>query len=108
MGPYLTPLCDQHGSAQPIVPSKKTRRNSMTEHRLLQKTACAAVVSAILAGIAGDAMAQAAPPDSGGIQEVIVTANRIAQPASKIPLALTVLSGDDLKAVGAVNASSLT
>jgi iron complex outermembrane receptor protein len=80
----------------------------MTEHRILQKTACAAAVSAMLASVAGDAMAQAASPDSGGIQEVIVTANRIAQPASKIPLALTVLSGDDLKAAGAVNASSLT
>nr|WP_315401138.1 TonB-dependent receptor [uncultured Duganella sp.] len=54
----------------------------------------------------GQAAAQSA--DGGQVQEVIVTAQRIAQPASKTPLSLSVLSGDDLKAAGAVNAASLT
>jgi iron complex outermembrane receptor protein len=39
---------------------------------------------------------------------VFVTAQRISQPASKIPVSLTVLSGEELKAAGAINASSLT
>lgn len=47
------------------------------------------------------AVAQTAPVQKdGGIPEVIVTAQKIAQPASKTPLALSVISGDDLKAAG--------
>jgi iron complex outermembrane receptor protein len=46
--------------------------------------------------------------NQGKIVEVMVTAQRVAQPASKTPVALSVISGDDLKSAGAVNASSLT
>jgi iron complex outermembrane receptor protein len=75
-----------------------------------RKTAAAAAVGALLAGANSIALAQTAAPadDSGKIQEVMVTAQRISQPASKTPLSLSVLSGDDLKAAGAVNAASLT
>ena len=38
-----------------------------------------------------------------GIAEVILTAQKIAQPASKTPLALSVLSGEDLKNAGTVD-----
>jgi iron complex outermembrane receptor protein len=44
----------------------------------------------------------------GPIQEVIVTAQKTAQPASKTPLALSVLGGDDLRQAGATNAVALT
>jgi iron complex outermembrane receptor protein len=37
---------------------------------------------------------------TGGIAEVIITAQKVAQPASKTPLALSVVSGDDLKNAG--------
>jgi iron complex outermembrane receptor protein len=47
------------------------------------------------------AIAQTTPaPKDGGIPEVIVTAQKIAQPASKTPLALSVISGDALKEAG--------
>ncbi|HEX3142192.1 MAG TPA: TonB-dependent receptor [Rhizobacter sp.] len=42
------------------------------------------------------------------MKEVIVTAQKRAQPASKTPVSLSVIGGDDLKAAGATDASSLT
>ncbi|HEX5345427.1 MAG TPA: TonB-dependent receptor [Duganella sp.] len=43
-----------------------------------------------------------------GLTEVIITAQKIAQPASKTPLALSVLSGDDLKNSGTTDPRALT
>ncbi|WP_338759911.1 TonB-dependent receptor [Massilia sp. METH4] len=63
---------------------------------------CAAGCLSLSAGVAaqaGDA-SQEARPDRGGIAEVIITAQKVAQPASKTPLALSVVSGDDLKNAG--------
>ena len=82
----------------------------MVEQTGFKKTAAATAVGALLAGAAGLAAGQtAAPADQGGkIAEVMVTAQRISQPASKTPLSLSVVSGDDLKASGAVNATTLT
>lgn len=82
----------------------------MPEHTSFKKTAAAAAVAAFLAANAAAVSAQTAPQaeDNGKIQEVMVTAQRISQPASKTPLSLSVVSGDDLKAAGAVNATSLT
>ncbi len=81
----------------------------MLDQLTLKKTAIASAVATMLAMHGGVALAQtAAAGDDGKIQEVIVTAQRIAQPASKTPLALSVVSGDDLKQAGAVNASTLT
>jgi len=42
------------------------------------------------------------------MKEVIVTAQKRAQPASKTPVSLSVMGGDDLKNSGATSASSLT
>jgi iron complex outermembrane receptor protein len=81
--------------------------DDMLEQTGFTKTAAATAVASLLAGATGSAVAQSAPED-GRLQEVIVTAQRIAQPASKTPLSLTVLSGDELKQAGAVNAASLT
>jgi iron complex outermembrane receptor protein len=82
----------------------------MLEQKKIKKTASAAAVAAVLSGAAGMAMAQteASTAEVDKIPEVMVTAQRISQPASKTPLSLSVVSGDDLKAAGAVNASSLT
>ena len=52
------------------------------------------------------APAQEAGP-KGGIIEVIVTAQKIAQPAIKTPLALTVLGGEDMKNAGINEARAL-
>jgi iron complex outermembrane receptor protein len=59
----------------------------------------------------GVAMAQTtdAPKfdSKSGIQEVVVTAQKIAQPASKTPVALSVLGGDELKEAGINEARAL-
>ena len=74
-----------------------------------KQTATASAVTALMAIQCGVALAQTAPADDRNtIQEVFVTAQRISQPASKTPIALSVVSGEELKAAGAVNASSLT
>ncbi|MYM83374.1 TonB-dependent receptor [Duganella sp. FT50W] len=52
--------------------------------------------------------AATAAAQDGPIQEVIVTAQKTAQPASKTPLALSVLGGGDLRQSGATNAVALT
>jgi iron complex outermembrane receptor protein len=55
------------------------------------------------------AVAQNTPAKSdNGIQEVIVTAQKVAQPASKTPLALSVISGDALKEAGVNDPRGLT
>jgi iron complex outermembrane receptor protein len=58
--------------------------------------------------LAGLCAASAAAQEAGVIPEVIVTAQKTAQPASKTPLALSVLGGDDLRQAGATNAVALT
>jgi len=67
---------------------------------------------ALLAGSIGVAHAEAAPaapaaslPDS---QEIIVTAEKRSASAAKVPIALTVISGDLLKDAGIVSVSSLS
>jgi len=52
------------------------------------------------AAMAQEAETRAEAKKEGGIAEVIITAQKIAQPASKTPLALSVLSGEDLKNAG--------
>jgi len=62
----------------------------------------AASVSAIAWGaLHAPAYGQMAGAEGSGIQEVIVTAQRTAAPESKTPVALSVLSGDRLDALGA-------
>lgn len=70
--------------------------NTPTLNRLAQALVAVGYLSAANAAMAqtGNAAAQ------GGIAEVIVTAQKVAQPASKTPLALSVLSGEDLKESG--------
>jgi iron complex outermembrane receptor protein len=81
----------------------------MLDQASFRKTATAMAVAAFLTAQCGAAMSQTVTAeDRSTIQEVFVTAQRISQPASKIPVALTVLSGEELKAAGAINASSLT
>jgi iron complex outermembrane receptor protein len=44
---------------------------------------------------------------SKGINEVIITAQKVAQPASKTPVALSVMSGQDLKDAGVTDARAM-
>ncbi|RJG22077.1 TonB-dependent receptor, partial [Massilia cavernae] len=82
----------------------------MLETGKFKKGAIAAAVTALVGATAGTANAQSQTQGENvaAIQEVIVTAQRIAQPASKTPLSLVAVSGEDLKAAGAINAANLT
>lgn len=61
--------------------------------------------TAAQAAPAGEAPQDAATP--GKVQEVVVTAQKIKQLASKTPLALTVVGGEELKSLGVVDVRSL-
>ena len=72
----------------------------------------AAGAAALVAGLAagGSLAAETAPPGAARIvelEEVIVTAQRVTEVASKTPLALSVFSGDTLKEQGVVSVSDL-
>jgi iron complex outermembrane receptor protein len=70
-----------------------------------------ALFAAGFLSVAGAAIAQTdeAKQDtrSKGITEVIITAQKVAQPASKTPVALSVMSGQDLKEAGVTDARAM-
>jgi iron complex outermembrane receptor protein len=74
--------------------------------RIAQVLASAGLLSAGAALAQTDAPATA-PVKSTGIAEVVVTAQKIAQPAIKTPVALSVIGGDDLKDAGINEARAL-
>jgi iron complex outermembrane receptor protein len=71
-------------------------------------TALAVALSPALTRPAG---AQSAPPPTvaaGGLEEIIVTAQKRAQNSQDVGIALSAVSGDDLNALGAVAATDVT
>ncbi|HUO94500.1 MAG TPA: Plug domain-containing protein, partial [Rhizomicrobium sp.] len=65
------------------------------------KVSCA--VAALLCGSAGGALAQSAAPaagtvTAGGVEEIIVTAERREQSLEKVPMTIQAFSGEDLQA----------
>lgn len=54
------------------------------------------------------AMAQAADGDTGGIEEIVVTAQKRAESAQDVPIAISVFSGDSLAERAVTNVSQLT
>ena len=77
---------------------------------LAQSLFAAGYLSAAGAALAqtDDLQTAAAPAaKSKGINEVIITAQKVAQPASKTPVALSVMSGEDLKDAGVTDARSM-
>ncbi|MYM34535.1 TonB-dependent receptor [Duganella sp. FT94W] len=78
----------------------------------MHKPQLTSIASALLAigAISTFNLAAAAEADDKkdtGLTEVIITAQKIAQPASKTPLALSVVSGEDLKNAGTVDPRAL-
>lgn len=67
----------------------------------------AGVLSACLPLHAQQVAAAAAAPDKTKLEEVVVTANKVATLPSKTPLALSVVTGDDLKENGIADVLSL-
>ncbi len=66
--------------------------------------------SAIALALASPARAQDADPvdDSGGIEEIIVTAQKVAEDVQDVPIAITALSGDRLEQTGTTSLEGLT
>ena len=52
---------------------------------------------AVLMGAGASALAQQAPPTVGGLQEIVVTAQRRSQSAQEVPLSITALSQQNLQ-----------
>ena len=69
-------------------------------------TALALGVSQILAASAF--AAEALPAVSGGLEEIVVTAQKRAQNSQDVGIAISAVTGDDLNAMGAVSASDIT
>jgi iron complex outermembrane recepter protein len=76
----------------------------MKPHHIMLLCASAIVTTMPVAAIAQDA---AAAPAQGGVQEIVVTANRSASSAQKTPVAVTAYTGADLAAKGVSNISAL-
>ncbi len=77
------------------------------QHAHLQRTLIASLITALAAGSAF-AQERAAAAPSKEIQEVIVTAQKRPESASKTPVSLTALSGDELLLRGVKSAEDLT
>ena len=68
-------------------------------------------IVALAASLAPAASAQNAPSPTvttGGLEEIIVTAQKRAQNSQDVGIALSAVTGDDLAALGAVNATDIT
>lgn len=76
-------------------------------HPLAATLCTAGLLHVALPALAQENAANDEKSDQKGISEVIVTAQKVAQPALKTAVALTVLSGDDLKAAGLNDARAL-
>lgn len=74
------------------------------------RSTCAAV-SALLAGVALPALAQEAPSEepvpTGGLQEIVVTAERRTQSLQDVPISATVLTGDTILQRGVTGVNDL-
>jgi iron complex outermembrane receptor protein len=55
----------------------------------------------------GTVLAQAAPPESGKLEEVVVTAQKRSQKLQNVPISVAVLGGKDLKAQNIINIDDL-
>jgi iron complex outermembrane receptor protein len=81
-----------------------TREGTLNRHKALKLTLLASALAPVL--FASTALAQDAAP-STTIEEVVVTAQKKTELASKTPIALTAYSGESLKAQGVVSISDL-
>jgi iron complex outermembrane receptor protein len=84
----------------------KTRQRAS---HIVQSTAVlVAVAAGVACGFLQSASAQQAGASSGGLQEVIVTAQRREQNEQEIGISLSAVSGADLTDLGVVNATDIT
>jgi iron complex outermembrane receptor protein len=74
----------------------------MIENRTVRT---AAIV--LMAGVSTPALAQAEATDGGGLSEIVVTAERREQSLQDVPIAATVLSGEELQKRGVTNLNDI-
>ena len=80
----------------------------MTRVRLLSATTLAVLLSCALPQGANAQQASVAGSAAGGLEEVIVTAQKRAQNSQDVGIAISAVSGEELTALGAVTASDIT
>jgi len=84
-----------------------TRPASITRGGRIASAALAICVAQALASAAA-AQNAPAPAVSGGLEEIVVTAQKRAQNSQEVGIAISAVTGDDLNSLGAVSASDIT
>ncbi|MEI8297363.1 MAG: TonB-dependent receptor [Pseudomonadota bacterium] len=87
--------------------NKPTCPASITRSGRLASVALAVCVAQALA-LAANAQTAPAPTVSGGLEEIVVTAQKRAQNSQEVGIAISAVSGDELNALGAASASDIT
>ncbi len=81
---------------------------TFSTHRLLAKSSVAALTIGLCAVAASPAAAQAAQePQSEGIGDIVVTAQRREQSLQKVPIAVTAVDGDTLRDIGITRSTDI-
>ncbi len=82
----------------------------MTQGTNLQRTQLTIAITAMLCGAAGGvaAQTQATGVELDRLADVVVTAQKVAQPSSKTAISITAVTGEDLRTAGAATAVNLT
>ena len=70
-------------------------------------SATSPIALAVLAALAGAPAAQAQDPESGALEEIIVTAQKREQNLQEVPIAVSVVSGNLVESLGGFSAESL-
>ena len=86
------------------------KQRSYTDKGVLRLSGASVLVMAALGGMMSPALAQPAAPetDTSGLGEIIVTAQRRAENLQSVPIAVSAVGEQQLKAVGAVDTTSLS
>jgi outer membrane receptor protein involved in Fe transport len=71
------------------------------------RLACASSISIAVALMAAPAMAQESNADEGGLEEIVVTAQRREQSLQDVPMAISAVSGDTLRDAGTIGIDGL-
>lgn len=75
--------------------------------QMKMKLACATGMAVVAAVLPTLALAQDAPADDGGLEEIVVTAQRREQSLQDVPMAISAVSGDTLRDAGATGIDGL-
>ena len=78
----------------------------VTQHQSIRTLALSA--SALSLAFAGQALAQEASEETGGIAEIVVTAQKVSENVQDVPIAITAITADRLESSGVTSLEGLT